>query len=65
MDKNRFLVNSSRPSLTMMIYLSLQKLAWIEERLGQLMTDDPSVISDSLAQYGDLVYLDKSSVLHK
>ncbi|XP_023741917.1 3-hydroxyisobutyryl-CoA hydrolase-like protein 2, mitochondrial [Lactuca sativa] len=41
------------------------KLAWIEERLGQLMTDDPSVISDSLAQYGDLVYVDKTSVLHK
>ncbi|KAI3690523.1 hypothetical protein L2E82_48593 [Cichorium intybus] len=41
------------------------KLSWIEERLGQLMTDDPSVISDSLAQYGDLVYVDKSSVLHK
>ncbi|KAI3752979.1 hypothetical protein L2E82_25022 [Cichorium intybus] len=28
-------------------------------------TDDPSVISDSLAQYGNLVYVDKSSVLHK
>lgn len=41
------------------------KLSWIEERLGQLMTDDPSVISDSLAQYGDLVYVDKSSLLHK
>ncbi|KAL4564863.1 hypothetical protein LXL04_028937 [Taraxacum kok-saghyz] len=41
------------------------KLGWIEERLGQLMTDDPSVISDSLAQYGDLVYVDKSSILHK
>ncbi|GJW20131.1 hypothetical protein Tco_0030753, partial [Tanacetum coccineum] len=27
----------------------------VEERLGQLMTDDPSVISDSLAQYGDLI----------
>ncbi|KAI3515657.1 hypothetical protein L1887_14558 [Cichorium endivia] len=40
------------------------KLAWIEERLGQLITDDPCVISDSLAQYGDLVYVDKSSVLH-
>nr|XP_043627438.1 3-hydroxyisobutyryl-CoA hydrolase-like protein 2, mitochondrial [Erigeron canadensis] len=41
------------------------KLSWIEERLGQLMTDDPSVISDSLAQYGDLVYVDKNSVLNK
>ncbi|KAK1417882.1 hypothetical protein QVD17_27016 [Tagetes erecta] len=41
------------------------KLAWIEERIGQLMTDDPSILSESLAQYGDLVYVDKSSVLHK
>ncbi|CAI9289437.1 unnamed protein product [Lactuca saligna] len=40
------------------------KLSWIEERLGQLMTCDPSVISGSLAQYGDLVYVDKTSVLH-
>ncbi|GKE52318.1 3-hydroxyisobutyryl-CoA hydrolase-like protein 2, mitochondrial, partial [Tanacetum coccineum] len=41
------------------------KLSWIEERLGQLMTDDPSVISDSLAQYGDLITVDRHSVLHK
>lgn len=41
------------------------RLAWVEERLGKLMTDDTSVIENSLAQYGDLVYLDKRSVLHK
>ncbi|KAK9279077.1 hypothetical protein L1049_012752 [Liquidambar formosana] len=41
------------------------RLAWIEERLGKLITDDPSVIEMSLAQYGDLVYPDKRSVLHK
>nr|GMD41327.1 3-hydroxyisobutyryl-CoA hydrolase-like protein 2, mitochondrial [Ipomoea batatas]GME15093.1 3-hydroxyisobutyryl-CoA hydrolase-like protein 2, mitochondrial [Ipomoea batatas] len=43
----------------------LQRLPWIEERLGKLMTDDRSVIESSLAQYGDLVYPDRRSVLHK
>ncbi|KAH7574039.1 hypothetical protein JRO89_XS03G0243400 [Xanthoceras sorbifolium] len=42
-----------------------QRLAMIEERLGKLITDDPSVIESSLAQYGDLVYPDRESVLHK
>lgn len=41
------------------------RLALIEERLGKLITDDPSVIESSLAQYGDLVYPDKTSVVHK
>ncbi|XP_010275829.1 PREDICTED: 3-hydroxyisobutyryl-CoA hydrolase-like protein 2, mitochondrial [Nelumbo nucifera] len=41
------------------------RLAWIEERLGKLITDDPSVIENSLEQYGDLVYPDKRSVLHR
>ncbi|XP_052209970.1 3-hydroxyisobutyryl-CoA hydrolase-like protein 2, mitochondrial [Diospyros lotus] len=41
------------------------RLAMVEERLGKLMTDDRSVIEDSLAQYGDLVYPDKRSILHK
>ncbi|XP_061364517.1 small ribosomal subunit protein mS47 [Gastrolobium bilobum] len=41
------------------------RLAWLEERLGKLITDDPSVVESSLAQYGDLVYPDRSSVLHK
>ncbi|KDP33513.1 hypothetical protein JCGZ_07084 [Jatropha curcas] len=41
------------------------KLPWVEERLGGLITDDRTVIETSLAQYGDLVYLEKTSVLHK
>ncbi|GFZ08287.1 ATP-dependent caseinolytic (Clp) protease/crotonase family protein [Actinidia rufa] len=41
------------------------RLAWVEERLGKLITDDPSVLEDSLAQYGDLVYPDKRSIIHK
>ncbi|XAR62515.1 3-hydroxyisobutyryl-CoA hydrolase [Bertholletia excelsa] len=41
------------------------RLALVEERLGTLITDIPSVIEDSLAQYGDLVYPDKKSILHK
>lgn len=40
------------------------RLALIEDRVGALMTDDPSVIEMSLAQYGDLVYPDRS-VLQK
>lgn len=46
-------------------YLLKERLPWIEERLGKLTTDDPSVIESSLAQYGDLVYPDRQSVLHK
>lgn len=42
-----------------------QRLALIEERLGNLITDEPNVVETSLAQYGDLVYPDKTSVLHK
>ncbi|KAK7311045.1 hypothetical protein RJT34_08919 [Clitoria ternatea] len=41
------------------------RLPWLEERLGKLITDEPSVVEASLAQYGDLVYPDRSSVLHK
>lgn len=37
----------------------------IEERICKLLSDDPTVIEASLAQYGDLVYPDSSSVLHK
>ncbi|KAA8525592.1 hypothetical protein F0562_007447 [Nyssa sinensis] len=46
-------------------YSLKDRLTWIEERLGKLTTDDPSVIENNLAQYGDLVYPDKRSVLHK
>ncbi|ESW33080.1 hypothetical protein PHAVU_001G041800 [Phaseolus vulgaris] len=41
------------------------RLAMLEERLGKLITDEPSVVEASLAQYGDIVYPDKSSVLHR
>lgn len=41
------------------------RLAWLEERLGKLVTDDPSVVEASLSQYGDLVFPDRSSVLYK
>lgn len=46
-------------------YSLTARLPLIEERLGKLLTDDPSVIESSLEQYGDLVYPDKRSVLHK
>lgn len=46
-------------------YVSLQRLAGIDEQLGKLVTDDPSVIETSLEQYGDLVYPDKRSALHR
>ncbi|XP_010264353.1 PREDICTED: 3-hydroxyisobutyryl-CoA hydrolase-like protein 1, mitochondrial [Nelumbo nucifera] len=40
------------------------RLPLLEERLGTLVTDDPSVIEASLEQYGDLAYPDKRSVIH-
>ncbi|KAK4345637.1 hypothetical protein RND71_035813 [Anisodus tanguticus] len=40
------------------------RLPWMEERLGKLITDDRLVIENSLAQYGDLVYPNRRSVLH-
>ncbi|KAL9442877.1 hypothetical protein AB3S75_016274 [Citrus x aurantiifolia] len=41
------------------------RLPLVEERVGKLITDDPSIIETSLAQYGDLVSLDRESVLRK
>ncbi|KAE8654541.1 hypothetical protein F3Y22_tig00117048pilonHSYRG00654 [Hibiscus syriacus] len=41
------------------------RLAWIEEHLGSLLNDEPSTIKSSLAQYGDIVYTDRSSILHR
>lgn len=41
------------------------RLPLIQERLAKLITDDPSVVESSLAQYGDLVYPDKNSVVYK
>ncbi|KAJ8533888.1 hypothetical protein K7X08_007212 [Anisodus acutangulus] len=46
-------------------YSLKERLPWMEERLGKLITDDRLVIENSLAQYGDLVYPDRRSVLHK
>ncbi|XP_073136047.1 small ribosomal subunit protein mS47 [Henckelia pumila] len=46
-------------------YSLKEKLPWIEERLGKLITDDRSVIENSLAQYGTLVYPDERSLLHR
>ncbi|XP_016484025.1 small ribosomal subunit protein mS47 isoform X1 [Nicotiana tabacum] len=46
-------------------YSLKERLPWLEERLGKLITDDRLVIENSLAQYGDLVYPDSKSVLHK
>ncbi|KAF4349369.1 hypothetical protein G4B88_007859, partial [Cannabis sativa] len=42
-----------------------ERLSWIEERLSKLITDDPSAIETSLAQYGDIVYPNKRSILFK
>ncbi|KAK8919140.1 hypothetical protein KSP39_PZI020929 [Platanthera zijinensis] len=41
------------------------KLNWIDERLAKLVTDDPSVIDSTLAQYGDIVYPDNRSIVHR
>ncbi|KAI5673110.1 hypothetical protein M9H77_13474 [Catharanthus roseus] len=46
-------------------YFLKERLPLIEERLGKLMTDDRKIIENSLAQYGDLVYPHRRSVLHK
>lgn len=37
----------------------------VEERVAKLVTDEPSVIKASLAEYGDLVYPDSRSILAK
>ncbi|KAL5071525.1 hypothetical protein RYX36_022412 [Vicia faba] len=41
------------------------RLAWLEERLGKLVTDDPSIVEASLSQYADLVYPERNGILHK
>ncbi|XP_047175317.1 3-hydroxyisobutyryl-CoA hydrolase-like protein 1, mitochondrial [Vigna umbellata] len=41
------------------------RLPLIEEQLGKLVTDDPSVIEGTLEHYGDLVHPDSSSVLQR
>ncbi|KAI3909735.1 hypothetical protein MKW98_014152 [Papaver atlanticum] len=46
-------------------YILNERLAWIEDRLTKLITDDSSVINSSLEQYGDIVYPNKESVLRR
>ncbi|PON74550.1 Enoyl-CoA hydratase/isomerase, HIBYL-CoA-H type [Parasponia andersonii] len=46
-------------------YTLNERLSWIEERLSKLITDDPSAIETSLAQYGDIVYPEKRSILSR
>ncbi|XP_071931429.1 3-hydroxyisobutyryl-CoA hydrolase-like protein 1, mitochondrial isoform X4 [Coffea arabica] len=45
-------------------YSLAAKLPLIEEQLGSLTTDDPSVIEGSLQNFGDLVHPDPTSVVH-
>ncbi|XP_042512513.1 3-hydroxyisobutyryl-CoA hydrolase-like protein 1, mitochondrial isoform X1 [Macadamia integrifolia] len=46
-------------------YALSARLPLIEEGLGTLVTDDPSVIESSLENYCDLVYPEKKSALHR
>ncbi|XP_060218929.1 3-hydroxyisobutyryl-CoA hydrolase-like protein 1, mitochondrial [Lycium barbarum] len=46
-------------------YSHSAKLPLIEEQLGTLMTDDPSVIERSLENCGEIVHPDPASVLHR
>ncbi|KAG0474267.1 hypothetical protein HPP92_013953 [Vanilla planifolia] len=46
-------------------FASSTKLSWIDERLAKLVTDDPSVIDSSLAQYGEIVYPEKKSIVQR
>ncbi|KAL6906425.1 hypothetical protein ACP4OV_004026 [Aristida adscensionis] len=45
-------------------YSMSEHLDLVDERLAKLVTDDPSVIDSSLAQYGDMVYPAKTSIVH-
>ncbi|PHT60728.1 3-hydroxyisobutyryl-CoA hydrolase-like protein 2, mitochondrial [Capsicum baccatum] len=46
-------------------YSHSAKLRLIEEQLGTLITDDPSVIERSLENYGEIVHPDPASVLYR
>ncbi|XP_052170642.1 3-hydroxyisobutyryl-CoA hydrolase-like protein 1, mitochondrial [Diospyros lotus] len=46
-------------------YSISDRLPLIEEQLGKLVTDDPSVVETSLGKYSDIVYLERTSVLHR
>ncbi|KAK6162578.1 hypothetical protein DH2020_002419 [Rehmannia glutinosa] len=42
-----------------------RKLPLVEEQLGNLVTDDPSVVETSLGNQGDTVHPDQTSVIHR
>lgn len=46
-------------------FTTSSRLSWIDEQLAKLATDDPSVIDSSLTEYGDVVYPDSKSVIHR
>ncbi|CAM8935465.1 unnamed protein product [Rhodiola kirilowii] len=46
-------------------YSQLLKLPLIEEHLGKLDTDDPSIIETSLENFGEIPHLDQTSVMHR
>ncbi|XP_020551231.1 3-hydroxyisobutyryl-CoA hydrolase-like protein 1, mitochondrial isoform X3 [Sesamum indicum] len=46
-------------------FSQITKLPLVEEQLGNLVTDDPSVIETSLGNHGDTVHPEQSSVIHR
>ncbi|KAK6240054.1 hypothetical protein QUC31_005523 [Theobroma cacao] len=46
-------------------YSHTEKLPLIDDELGKLVTDDPSVIESSLEKYSDVPYPEKISALHR
>lgn len=41
------------------------RIGWIEERLGTMITDDPSVVETALEEYSDVVYPNTESALRR
>ncbi|XP_019188926.1 PREDICTED: 3-hydroxyisobutyryl-CoA hydrolase-like protein 1, mitochondrial [Ipomoea nil] len=46
-------------------YTVVEKLHLIEEHLGNLETDDPTVIGNSLARFADIAHPHQTSVMHR
>ncbi|KAK4488536.1 hypothetical protein RD792_004300 [Penstemon davidsonii] len=46
-------------------YSQIAKLPLVEEQLGKLITDDPSVIETTLGDHGDIVHPDQTSLIHR
>ncbi|KAG8391574.1 hypothetical protein BUALT_Bualt01G0201700 [Buddleja alternifolia] len=46
-------------------FSSIMKLPLVEEQLGNLVTDDPSVVETSLGNHGDTVLPDQASVVQR